>query len=303
MMNLDDGIEVNAYAPQAKDQLDLLHRRLSETDASFSSRMDGKSTSGLAGSLAASFIWAGVFIAAAVFALNYVNRPYVLTALVIVLGLLLVMIVDNIMDFSYYGKISSYRNDTSRLSRRVEVGMQSVEANTADFLKARRRGWVYPLKAANSIPAEAAAIESTMASMETMKKGFLSGAKVAFYYAAAVAVALVGSYALFPLGSRILSGLSGEHIYGGAIQIILGVDLVAAAAGAIFAARFLWGWTDCSVTNITLFALLAGPVVFLVLAAVVAVVYFLIYWAVKIVLAVLGVMIVAAIAAGASSGG
>lgn len=302
-MNFNNSITLDAYSNNANKQFGDMQSRLTEIENSFQTRMNGKTTGGLVGSLIGTIAWLAAFVACAFFVKDTVNSTLLLIALAIVGGLILFMIIDNIMDFSYYGKIASYKNSISQLQNRVTIGKNSIKSNHDAFMASRAKGWNYLLNAAPSIPAEATSVEATMASMESLKKGFISGAKNFFYYAAVIAITVVGCVALFPTGSSIITGITGESFDSDTLMTFNVIALLITGVGEVILAKLVWSKTDCNVTNTTLFIAALGPVAFLALIAAVALIVMLVAWLAGVVLAIAAVVAVGGTIFAATSGG
>ena len=314
-MNFNNSIILDTYSNNANKQFDDMHSRLSEIENSFQTRMNGKTTGGLVGSLIGTIAWLAAFIVGAVFARNMVDGTLLLIAMAIAGGLILFMLIDNIMDFSYYGKIASYKNSISQLQNRVSIGKNSIQSNHDAFLASRAKGWNYLLSAAPSIPEEAASVEATMTSMESLKKGFISGAKNIFFYSTVIAVTVVGCIALFPISSGIINGfiegLSSDTELitistissSDTLMTINIIALIITSLGEIMLAKLVWSKTDCNVTNTTLLIAVLGPIVFLALICAAMLLFVLVVWIIDIVLYILGVVVIGAVIFAASSGG
>lgn len=302
-MNFNNSILLDTYFNNANKQFGDMQSRLSEIENSFQTRMNGKTTGGLVGSLIGTVAWLAVFIACAVFARNTVDNTLLLIAMAIAGGLILFMLIDNIMDFSYYGKIASNKNSISQLQNRVSIGKNSIKSNHDAFMASRAKGWNYLLNAAPSIPEEATSVETTMTNMESLKKGFISGAKNFFFYATVVAITVVGCIALFPTGSSIITGISGESISSDTLMTLNVVALIVTGVIEIILAKLVWSKTDCNVNNITLFIVTLGPVAFLALIAVATLLVMLVIWLASIVIAILIVVVAGAIVFACVCGG
>lgn len=302
-MNFSENITLDVYSQNAHKQFDEMQSRLSTISNSFQTRMDGKSTGGIIGSLIVTLLWLAAFIVSAIIARSYVNNTMLLIAVGIAVGLVIFMIIDTIMDFSYYGKISSYKHSIAELQTRVDVGKNSIKANHDSFLSSRTNGWNYTLNAANSIPDEATAIEATMAGMESVKKGFINGAKNAFFFATAIAITVVGSIALFPTGYSIVEGITGEYIPSDTMNVLNIIALIIVCVGVVLLAKLVWSKTDCNVTNTTVLISVIGPLAYLALVLVATVVVSLVILAVHLFLMVLAVVVAGAAIFASTSGG
>ncbi len=302
-MDFNNSIMLDTYSNNANKQFCNMQSRLSEIENSFQTKMDGKTTIGLVGSLIGTIAWLAVYIVCAVLVRNIVDSTLLLIAVAIIGVLILFMLIDNIMDFSYYGKIASYKNSISRLQSRVRIGKDSIKSNHDEFMNSRARGWDFFLNAAQSIPEEASSFETTMSNMEALKKGFVNSAKNFFFYASVVAITVVGCVALFPSGSYIITSITHESFSSDTLMTFNVIALLVIGVGELVLAKLVWSKTDCNVTKETLLISVLGPIAFLGLITVATMLVMLVVWIVSIVLAILAVVaVIGSILAGTTSG-
>jgi len=273
-MNFNNSITFDIYANQANKQLGDMQSRLTEIENGLQTRMNGKTTSVLVGSFIGTVIWLGTFVACGVYIRDMVNNNLLNIAMIIACGLILFMIIDNIMDFSYYGKITSYKNSVTQLQSRVSVGKNAINSNYDAFMESRLKGWSCSLNAAPSIPEEALTIEETMTSMESLKKGFISSAKKYFFYATVVVITVVGCVALFSAGSSVAQAITDSSLSNDEVMRFNYIALIITVIGEVILARRFLSKTDDNVTNTTLFVVAIGPIAFLlVIAAILAIIW------------------------------
>ena len=265
--------------------------------------MNGKTTGSLVGAMFGTVCWLVAFCVFFWYIRGYVDNTIGLICFGISLALVASLIIDEIISFSYYGKISSYKNNITQLKNRVSVGRSSIKSNQDTFMKSRANGWRHPLSVGTSIPEEAASIESTINGMESLKGGFINGLKNFLFFTFAIAITAVGSWALFGTAGEIMTGISGEDIGGDTIMTLCVIGLLITVVGEIILAKMVWGKTDCSVTNTTLFIATVGPVMFLALVLVATLLVMLVMWAIAIVIAIGAVVIAGACVCGLISGG
>lgn len=301
-MNFNESITLNTYSDNANKQFNEMQGRLSTIESSFQTRMDGKTTGGLVGSFIGTLAWLAAFIVCAIMVGKLVNGTLLAIAMIAVLGLVAFMLIDNIMNFSYYGKIATYRNSVSQLQNRVSIGKSSIKSNHDAFMGSKAKGWNYLLNAAPSIPEEATSIEATMSNMESLKKGFINGAKNVFFYAAVVMITIAGCVALFPTGSEIITGISGESMSSDTLMTLNIIALLIVGVGEVILAKLVWSKTDCTVTNTTLFIMTLGPIAYLALVAIATLLVMLVIGLVAIVLAIAGAALAIAIVCACISG-
>jgi len=302
-MTCGGNISLQKYADAATQKFNESESRLSEIESSFQTRMNGKTTSGLIGAMFGTACWLVVFCVFFWYIRRYIDNTVCLICFGISLALIISLFVDELISFSYYGKISSYNNNIVQLKNRVNMGRSSIKSNQSSFMTSRSNGWRYPLSVGSSIPEEAISIESTINGMESLKGGFINGLKNFLFFTFAVAITAAGSWALFETAAGIMTGFSGESISSETLQTLCVGGLMITVIGEIVLAKMVWSKTDCAVTNITLFIAAAGPVMFLALVAAVTLLVMLVLWAVSILLAILAVVVGGAIVFGSISGG
>lgn len=302
-MKFIENISLQKYADTANQKFGDTENRLSQISGSFEIRMNGKSKAGIIGSMFATICWAVAACAFFGYIRGYVDSTLNLVCLGIALALLGTLLIDEIINFSYYGKISFYRDNINRLKKRVSIGRSSIKFNQDTFMKSRSNGWRHPLSVAASIPKEAASIESTIYGMESLKGGFINGLKNSLFFTFAIAITVVGSWTLFGTAGKIMTDISGESIDGNIIMALCVIGLLITVVGEIILAKMVWSKTDCSVTNTTLFIAAVGPVIFLALITIATFLVMLVILVVSILIAIACVAIAGACVCGAISGG
>lgn len=296
-------ISLQKYADTANQKFSETENRLTQIAGSFETRMNGKSKAGIIGSMFGTICWAVAVCVFFGYIGGYVDSTLHLVCLGIALALLGTLLIDEIISFSYYGKISSYRDNINQLKNRVSVGRSSIKSNQDAFMKSRSNGWRHPLPVGTSIPEEATSIEGTINGMESLKGGFINGLKNFLYFSFVIAITGVGSWAFFGTAGEIITGISGESMESDTMMTLYIIGLLIVEVGIVIMAKMWWSHTDCSVTNTTLWIAPLGPVLFLLLAAVATLLVMLVIWAVSIVIAIAGAALAIGIACASISGG
>lgn len=302
-MNFSENISLQKYADTANQEFSETENRLSQIVGSFETRMNGKSKAGIIGSMFATICWAVAVCVFFGYIRGYVDGTLHLICLGLALALLVTLFIDETVNFSYYGKISSYKDNINQLKSRVSIGRSSIKSNQDAFMKSRSNGWRHPLSAGTSIPEEATSIESTINGMESLKGGFINRLKNFLFFTFAIAITAVGSWALFGTAGDIMTGISGESIDYSTVNTLCAIGLLITVVGEIILAKMVWSKTDCSVTNTTLFIAAVGPLLFLALVSISALLVMLVVWVVGILIAIVGVVIAGACICGSISGG
>ena len=302
-MTFSENISLQKYADSANQKFNESESRLSQIEGSFQTRMNGKTTGSLVGAMFGTVCWLVAFCVFIWYIRGYVDNTIRLICFGISLALVASLIIDEIISLSYYGKISSYKNNITQLKNRVSVGRSSIKSNQDTFMKSRANGWRHPLSVGTSIPEEAASIESTINGMESLKGGFINGLKNFLFFTFAIAITAVGSWALFGTAGEIMTGIYPDPIDYSTVNTLCTIGLVITVIGEIILAKMVWGKTDCSVTNTTLFIATVGPVMFLALVLLATLLVMLVMWAIAIVIAIGAVVIAGACVYGSISGG
>lgn len=302
-MNFSENISLQKYADTANQKFSETENRLSQIAGSFDTRMNGKSKAGIIGSMFGTICWAVAVCIFFGYIDGYVDDTLRLVCLGIAIALLGTLLIDEIISFSYYGKISSYRDKINQLKNRVSVGRSSIKSNQDSFMKSCSNGWRHPLSVGTSISEEATSIEGTINGMESLKGGFINGLKNFLFFTLAIAITAIGSWALFGTAGQMMIEISGESINYDTINTLCIIGLLITVVGEIILAKLVWSKTDCSVTNVTLFITAVGPIMFLALIAIATLLVILVVWAVSILIAIAAVVIAGACICGSISGG
>lgn len=302
-MNFNNSISLDVYSDNADKQFGVMQSRLIEIENSFQDRMNGKSIRGIIGSLCVTVIWLIVFIGWALFARSLSDSAFLVIAMIAVVGLILSMATDNIMDYVYCKKILSYKKVITQLRNRVEKGKKSIKSNHDVLEASRGRGWDAALNASPSIPLEAESVLSTMMGIESLKKGLIHEIKNILYFATVVAVTVAGGVSFIPTTSRIVVEITGRDFQDQTLMVFNIIAIFAACAGEILLARLVWSKTDCEVTNKTLLIVASTPFASFALLLLVTALIMLVMLLIGVVLAILAVVAIGATVFAATSGG
>lgn len=287
-------ISLEPYARSARDKFKTTYDSLSQNEAKIRGKMNGKTTEGLAGSFIGSILWFIAFVVAAACSWSSVNPPLMLFAMTVVFALILFMMIDNRLDFSYAKNIVPYIDRILNLKKRVSEGKELMEQQKDSFMAAKETGWDFPLQVSESIPAEAFNILNSLNKIESLKKGSINTAKNTFFFTASVVVTLVGCIAQFSFGGDVITKIVGETFSSGLLLLFNCIALTLVLVGTVLLAKLAWSKTNCNVTNITLFATIVGPIVFIPLIAILTVLVLIIFALIQIVLIVAGIVLVLA---------
>ena len=296
-MNFSEKINIRSYGNKAKDEFNSLKATLDDVLDSFETRMDGRTTGSLVGAIIVNVLWLALFGTALFFAWDYLDLPFILVSVGIGILLILVMIIDNVLNISYYGKISNYVSRTEVLYEGVNYCSEQIDSLATEFENAASQGWNYALEPGDSVYDKTENYRNSVEGISTFSGNFLNGLKNVLYFLACAGITFAGCYAVYPFLYSFIYGIE-SSIKPEYIQIGAMIAYVIAAIIHIVLARLVWSKTDCSVNNVTLLMLLTGVPIFLALIAVVTLVVLLIialiYIAIGIAVVAVGILILSA---------
>lgn len=293
-MNFDNSFSLEKMMKTAQKQMSTTGQRLSAIEDMVNQRLGGRSRASLLGAVVVSVAWAAAFLFAYHYYGHYIPEPFGLPLLCVTLALMAFLVVGYFVQLRYYGAILSARDRLGRLRGRLTMGQSSLSNNLKVFQGRRSAQWELPLEPGPSIDQEANLIETQLSSMEALSNGFIAKTKTFLYYVVCTAWAAVGSYALFDRVGSFLFEATGS-----ATQVVMMVALVIVCIIEAVIAKALWGATNNDVVNVTLLAVLAGPVVFAILCALVV----LVIAVVQAVLYIAAIIVGIACVLGSLSGG
>lgn len=272
-MSTNNDITLQNLAEAANQQYTITEKRLAETADSVRMRLDDKTPGSLIVSLAYTSVWLFVFAFALYVVRGYINAVLFWMLLVTVLLLIVALYIDEAMSYAYYGKISTFEKNVSQLTSRIRIARSTLKINTEAFMDSQKSGWDYALDIGRSIPDEATFIETTMADMKSLKVMLLDSVKNILYWASLIIIAIVSFAILVPQAKAYMPSDNSVEMDESIIVVLSAVGVAITCVGEALLARWLWSMTGCKVTNVTLFALPAVTIIYLV---VMCTIYFLI---------------------------
>ncbi|MCD7822661.1 MAG: hypothetical protein LUG86_01375 [Oscillospiraceae bacterium] len=302
-MALSEKITLQNYEGAAEKRFSECEKSLNELESSFNSRLGGKTTGSIIGSMVITVIWAALLIGVLIMLEDYLGPMWRFGCGLLVVLMAIAMLIDQVTDISYYGKISSYIGNVKLLRNRVSMGRISIRANKDKYLKSASQGWHCPIDPGISIYDEANSIEKSVGGMSYFKGGFVNGLKNFCYFALVFVATLVGAWALYEPLCVLAMDLFETDIDSGVTLTIWTIVLVVAEILAIILTRLCWSKTDCQVTTGTIWAVLLGPLMFVAVVAAAALVAALVYAVIMIVIVVVGIVIAGAVLFSMSEGG
>lgn len=302
-MNFNNSFTIQDLVTDANKKFKELQTRLNKIDDRLRTCMNGKTRVGLIFAIIFTLVWGGIFGYFHNYIKNMVNPDFLKVSFIASLVLVVVMLIDHAINFKYYGTIMQYQGRLYQLKRQLDMGKNNVSLNKDVFLKSRSNGWRHALEVGESIPEETKKIEESLAGVEALSSGFINGLKNFLYYTVTIVIMIIGSLALFNMASGIITGISGESISESTLQILCIIGFVIAGIIEILLAKLVWGATNCSVTNLTLLIIPAGPILFLLVMTLGTLLVLLVVAVVSILLYLAALAIGAACLCGSISGG
>ena len=275
-MTFDKSFVLQQMADTARQQFQLNMTRVDKVDDLLVRQMNGQSMGKIIAGTLFSGVWAAVYIFLFVLSNDMIYSPLPGIAMGVSLLLMLLHLIWQFSRIRYYGSISQTRSQLFRMRDRLEDGEKALSTDLRDFSDSRTSGWMTALNPGESIPEELDIMEQTVSNMVAMQSGLLQKAKLVFYYLSCLAWTVVGCLCL----EELLYTFFGGDFSAETIHTLMIIGMVLSLIVEVFVARFLWSQTDCTVTNLTIFATCAGPIIFFLLALaaalIVAVVSFII---------------------------
>ncbi len=303
-MNISNNYTLKTMADSAATQISNAESRFGGIESSLSSRMNNKSTKRLIGSFIATLVWLAAFLAAAIVLKSYVPSRILLIAIATLSSLLCIfMLLDCVINVSYYGKISGFRKAVSSVKNKLSRHREQIQTKQGEFMSAKSKGFELPLSASTSVFEQYESISAKTRNMESLKNGFMYKAKNFFYFAVAIGITLFGCAGLFGINGEIMMNISNKYIEPNTLNILNIIALAIALIVEIFVAKYIWGKTHCNVNNATVFGTLVGPVAYLVLTALLSLVYRFLAGVIAVVIGLLGNLIVLGLISSSCSGG
>ena len=287
----------------AQKQYSEIQERVGKMKNMFQKHTNGKTRASLVRTFLFTVVWGAAYAFVYTKLLGSVNDIALKICVGLVFFLLVVMIIDSLMNFKYYGKIIGYEMRIEEVRKKINNDKSTSSSKTISFMNSQKEGWEYPLRRGDSIYEDTQKIEEILKNIETFNAGALNKIKNIVYYILVVIVTFLGASILYDAASRIIQGIGGVSMEEDTLKILIGIAAVIACAIEIFVAYTIWVSTDCNVTNATLFAILLGPVIFIAFVLVVTLLVVLVVLLVRFILAILGIVLAGACLIGSLCGG
>ena len=294
-MTFNNSFELKKMMDSARTEFDSVSEQISSIENRVNYQLGGKGRGTLVGAIFGTILWAVVFLVAG-FIMYEAVHPYAgLGFWVVSLLLAFFLIISDFSQIGYYGSILKARDRVVQLKNRLSLGRSGLSSSLTELSARKEKGWEMSLNAGTPILEEAHTIERQLAGMESVRRGFVHKVKNFLYFVLCIGVTALVCFMLYDLGYSIVDG----EISDKTLRIIMLIATGVACIIEIFLARWIWSKTHRAVNNVTLFAMLLGPVAFALLLVVVVLAIFL----VQLILGLLGVIVAGAIVFCVCSGG
>lgn len=261
-------IILDDYAKNARDQFNDYIKKYSALESEFKKK-PRKTFWSLIFSLIGTLFWIAAFIAGAVYAKNFANSTLLLITMISVGTLLLCLLLDFKINWTYSREIDRYEILINMMRRLCEIANDSIEETNIKLMNFRDKGWDFPYKAwESSYLKHVEKLESEMSRIESRTNKFLKFIKFlkAFFFFASVAtITATGCLALFPFVNVNLTEFYGNPIGSDVLLLINVIASFVTLIGEIFLAKLIWAKSKFDITNTTLLFLPTGPIAFLAL--------------------------------------
>lgn len=314
-MSLKD-ISLQKYIDSARQEFNSTKITLSGIERDFQYRMNGESIVKLIGAMFCTIIWIAVFnVVYWVFHnIDEVKNLITTSSQDILLSwcfglaitLLFVTFINELILFIHYEKFSAYTDLIKEINHRVNSSEVSLAAESGKLLDAKSTDYNMPIVLETSISEEASLIRRNVNSINAVKNGGLEIIKNIIFFTLVVLLTGFSLWIMLEPSVQVLSEVWDDDISVSLLRTFCIIAMIIVGIGEIKLSVVVWNATDCSVKNLTLLILFAGPVLFALLAlAICLIVVVVMFLAVIIIglLKIIGVIAIAALAICCCCGG
>lgn len=297
-MEIKDRVTLNTLKTEAVTEHKKMLNDVHTLRQNVVDRMDTSGTA-LVFAMLGSFLWLAAF-AGGTFLIGRKNIAIIAFVGGVLLVLWALVFVDKIMSLNFYSRIRVHLNETDALYYRLKDGQEAIDVRCDEYMNSEKNGWDLTINRAAPINEEINHINTTLANIQSHDKGALQSAKNVFYFIAVGVVELFGGYALFSSAGSLIKSLGSESMRDETARGWCIFGLIVAFIGTEFVAYLLWRVQGHNVTNVTLFAVAAGPLAFFLVMFVGALLWNLLKFALVVVAVLAGIACCVATTSGAS---
>jgi len=278
-MNINKEISLRKYVDSARQELNSTKSKLENIERDFKERMNGESIRKLIGAMLCTIVWIAVFnvmywifdnnVEAKSFITSTTEEIFLSLCFGIAILLLVVMFIDELMLFFHYEKFSTYSDMITQLNRRVISAQTSLSTESTKLLNSKSNGWNVPIPLTRPISEESLIIKRCVNSIDSLKKGAIERIKNILFFSLVVIFTGFSLWLLLEPSIQILYDAFDGDVTEKTFRILCIIGMIIVLIGELFLSILVWNSSDCSVKNITLLILLAGPVLFVLWAIVI----------------------------------
>lgn len=280
----------------------VLNEEIKEIDdilTRMNSRVGNKKRSAMVGGIVFTAVWLAAYIALFVFIkANKYNTLDILMPIMLVscISLGALVLAGEYIEFKYFNSIIVYRDRIQAILGKLSQSASLLHDKESSFRNARSKGFNYAIINNNteSLAQNARYYEKSVTSLEKINAGPINTAKNILFYVVMVSVTAVTLLAMQDYACGIVDSVCDFWPSDGLYYAVSVVVLIA----QIILGRFLWACTSCSVTNLTLFATIAGPVMMIALTLVLMLISVIVIFVIAIAAVALSLVCVCGILTG-----
>lgn len=290
-MSLED-ISLQKYIDSARHEFNSTKSTLSGIERDFQNRMNGESIGKLIGAMFYTIIWIAVFNVAYWWFHNIDEVEALITTssqntflswcFGIAITLLFVMFINELMLFIHYEKFSAYTDLIKHINHRVNSSELSLSSESGKLLDAKSKDYNLPIALETPISDESFLIKNSVNKINAIKNGGIEITKNIIFFSLVVLLTAFSLWIMLDPSVQILHDVWGDDISTELLRTFCIIAMVIVEVGEVFLSVTVWNATDCSVKNLTLLILFAGPVLFALLALAICLLVVVVYIAVYI---------------------
>lgn len=305
-MSLKD-ISFQKYIDSARNEFNSTKSTLSDIERDFQNRMNGESIGKMIGAMFCTIIWIAIFNVAYWLFHNIDEVKNLITislqnivlscCFCIAIVLLMFMFIDELMLFFHYEKFSSYTDLIKQINHRVNSSEMSLASESDKLLDAKSKDYNVPIDLGLSVSEESSLIKECVNGIDSIKRGKIEIIKNILFFTLVVLLTGFSLWIMLEPSVQVLSEVWDEDISVSLLRTFCIIAMIIVGIGEIILSVVVWNATDCSVKNLTLLILLAGPVLFILFAIVICLLVFIVMLLGTIIIGLLQVVGYIAIAA------
>ena len=284
-MSLKD-ISFQKYIDSARNEFNSTKSTLSDIERDFQNRMNGESIGKMICAMFCTIIWIAIFNVAYWLFHNIDEVKNLITislqnivlscCFCIAIVLLMFMFIDELMLFFHYEKFSSYTDLIKQINHRVNSSEMSLASESDKLLDAKSKDYNVPIDLGLSVSEQSSLIKECVNGIDSIKRGKIEIIKNILFFTLVVLLTGFSLWIMLEPSVQVLSEVWDEDISVSLLRTFCIIAMIIVGIGEIILSVVVWNATDCSVKNLTLLILFAGPVLFILFAIVICLLVFIV---------------------------